>query len=42
MTLTKKQCDLLYNMVNCSITTAMQSGIPIHEDYYEDIEMIKK
>lgn len=41
MTLTAKQCNLLLNIVNASITRASQSGIPIHKDYYDGIEIIK-
>ena len=41
MILTAKQCDLLLNMVNASLSAAFRSGIPIHKDYYDDIEIIK-
>ena len=41
MTLTKEQCKLLLNMVNASITNALNSGIPIGKEYYEDIDEIK-
>ena len=41
MTLTKEQCKLLLSMVNASITNAMNSGIPIGKEYYEDIDTIK-
>ena len=42
MTLTKKQCILLFNMVNQSIERAMSSGIPIGKEYYNDIDEIKE
>lgn len=41
MTLTKEQCKLLLSMVNASITNALNSGIPIGKEYYEDIDEIK-
>ena len=41
MTLTKEQCSLLLSMVNASITNAVNSGIPIGKEYYDDIEAIK-
>ena len=28
-------------MVNASLSAAFRSGIPIHKDYYDDIEIIK-
>lgn len=37
MTLT----HLLIDMVNASIERAASSGIPIHPDYYNDIDTIK-
>ena len=42
MTLTRNQCQLLINMVNASITTAMNSGIPIGKEYCQDIDIIKE
>lgn len=42
MTLTKKQTELLIDMVNASIEMAMKSGIPIGKEYYEDIDIIKQ
>ena len=42
MKLTMKQCDLLMGMVNASIRMAMNSGIPIGKEHYEDIEAIKE
>jgi hypothetical protein len=42
MTLTRNQCQLLINMVNASITTTMNSGIPIGKEYYQDIDIIKE
>lgn len=41
MVLTVEQYELLYNMFNASIKHAMDSGIPIGKEYYEDIDMIK-
>lgn len=41
MELTIKQCNLLLDMFNASITRALQSGIPIGKEYYEDIDAIK-
>ena len=42
MTLTKEQCNLLLNMVNACIVNAVNSGIPIGKEYYDDIEAIKE
>ena len=42
MVLTRKQCQLLINMVNASITVAANSGIPIGKEYYQDIDIIKE
>lgn len=41
MTLTHKQCELLINIVNAGITRAVQNGIPIGQEYYKDIDIIK-
>ena len=41
MDLTIEQYTLLFNMVNGSITMAMNSGIPIGQEYYKDIDKIK-
>ena len=41
MELTHQQYLLLMNMVNASIERAATSGIPIHPDYYNDIDIIK-
>ena len=41
MQLTTKQCNLLLSMFNASVEHAMKSGIPIGQEYYEDIEIIK-
>ena len=38
---TKNQCILLINMVNASVERASTSGIPIHQEYYNDIDEIK-
>lgn len=40
--LTRKQLTLLINMVNASINMSNNSGIPIGQEYYEDIDKIKK
>ena len=42
MILTVEQYELLYNMFNASIKQAMNSGIPIGKEYYEDIDTIKE
>lgn len=42
MTLTTKQCTLLLNIFNAGITRAVESGIPIGKEYYEDIDIIKE
>lgn len=42
MVLTVEQYELLYNMFNASIKRAMDSGIPIGKEYYEDIDTIKE
>ena len=42
MVLTIEQYELLYNMFNASIKHAMDSGIPIGKEYYEDIDTIKE
>ena len=42
MELTRKQCELLINMVNASINNAASSGIPIGQEYYKDIDIIKQ
>ena len=42
MTLTREQYILLNNMVNASIERASSSGIPIGQEYYSDIDEIKK
>ena len=42
MILTVEQYELLYNMFNASIKQAMDSGIPIGKEYYEDIDTIKE
>lgn len=41
MTLTVKQCELLISMFNASINRATESGIPIGQEYYSDIDEIK-
>ena len=41
MNLTSKQYTLLYDMFNASIRHAMDSGIPIGKEYYEDIDIIR-
>ena len=42
MKLNRDHCILLIDMVNCSITTAKQSGIPIAPRYLADIDYIKE
>jgi len=42
MELTNKQLELLINMVNACINMATNSGIPIGQEYYEDIDKIKE
>ena len=42
MELTYKQYELLYNILNASIRNAMNSGIPIGKEYYEDIDCIRE
>ena len=41
MNLTAEQYTLLYDMFNASIRHAMDSGIPIGKEYYEDIDIIR-
>ena len=41
MNLTSEQYTLLYDMFNASIRHAMDSGIPIGKEYYEDIDIIR-
>ena len=41
MNLTKKQCELLLNMVNGSLTMLYHSGIPIAANTSTDIDIIK-
>lgn len=41
MNLTVEQYTLLYDMFNASIRHAMDSGISIGKEYYEDIDIIK-
>lgn len=41
MNLTTQQYTLLYDMFNASIRHAMDSGIPIGKEYYEDIDIIR-
>lgn len=41
MNLTAEQYELLYFMFNASIKHAMDSGIPIGKEYYEDIDIIR-
>ena len=42
MVLTKSQCELLINVFNAGIESAMKSGIPIGKEYYNDIDNIKE
>lgn len=41
MDLTAAQYTLLYDMFNASIRHALDSGIPIGKEYYEDIDIIR-
>jgi hypothetical protein len=41
MDLTVEQYTLLYDAFNASIRHAMDSGIPIGKEYYEDIDIIR-
>ena len=41
MNLTSEQYTLLYDMFIASIRHAMDSGIPIGKEYYEDIDIIR-
>lgn len=42
MKLNREHCILLIDIVNSSITTAKQSGIPIATQYWADIDYIKE
>ena len=42
MTLTREQYELLINIFNAGITRAVESGIPIGKEYYNDIDIIKE
>ena len=42
MILTRKQSDLLMKMFNGSISMAIQSEIPIGQEFYEDIDTIRE
>ena len=42
MELTRSECMLLINTFNKSIENAVNSGIPIGKEYYNDIEEIKE
>ena len=42
MKFTRKQCELLLNVFNVSITNAIKSGFPIGKEYYNDINEIKE
>ena len=42
MELTRKQCELLLNVFNAGIVNAVNSGFPIAEEYYKDINEIKE
>lgn len=41
MILTSKQTYLLIKMFNGSISMAIQSGVPIGQEFYEDIDIIR-
>lgn len=42
MNLTLSQCELLLNMFTASVERASKSGIPIGEEYWNDIDNIRK
>lgn len=42
MVLTVNQCKLLINILNANINQAINSGIPIGKEYYNDIDNIKE
>ena len=42
MKLTVNQCMLLIDMFNASLVAAKNSGIPIGQEYYKDIDEIKE
>ena len=42
MELTRSQCILLINMFNASLVAAKNSGVPIGQEYYKDIDEIKE
>lgn len=42
MDLTVKECELLYQMFNASISIAKMSGIPIGEEHENSLESIRE
>ena len=42
MTLTSSQARLLLSMFSAGVTRAVQSGIPIGQEYYDDIDAIRE
>ena len=42
MDLTVKECELLYQMFNASISIARMSGIPIGEEHYNHLDSIRE
>ena len=41
MTLTISECKLLLSIFSAGVTRACQSGIPIGQEYYDDIDSIR-
>lgn len=42
MILTVSQCKLLLSTFSAGVTRACQSGIPIGQEYYDDIDAIRE
>lgn len=42
MILTVSQCKLLLSIFSAGVTRASQSGIPIGQEYYDDIDNIRE
>lgn len=42
MDLTVSQCKLLLSIFSAGVTRACQSGIPIGQEYYDDIDDIRE
>lgn len=41
LNLTYKECELLISIFNAGIKRAMESGIPIGKEHYQNIDIIK-